>query len=105
MGNEFWSAAGGYMPAILAVSGAIIGAVWALLRWFAKRLLSDIDTKLEGIDRLSREVERVDGALQRLLADLPVYYQRRDDAIREYTTMNAKLDRVWETLLEIRNAR
>jgi hypothetical protein len=105
MDADLAAAAGGYMPLIIAAVAAIIGAVWGLLRWFALRLLRDIDTKLERIEMLGREVERVDAALQRLLAELPVHYQRRDDAIREYTAMNAKLDRVWETLLEIRNAR
>lgn len=87
------------------LAGTVLGAVWALLRWFAARLISDVDARLARIEAVAREVERVDNALQRLLAELPLHYQRRDDAIREYTAMNAKLDRVWETLLEMRHVR
>ncbi len=87
---------------VLAIGGAVLGGVFGLLRWFALRLLSDIDAKMARIDAISREVERVDSDLKRLMADLPLHYQRRDDAIREYTAMNAKLDRIYELIMEIR---
>lgn len=92
------------MPALLAFGGAVLGGVFALLRWFAARLLSDIEKRLERIDAVAREVDRVDTDLKRLMAELPVHYQRREDAIREYTAVNAKLDRIWEALIEVRNA-
>ena len=38
----------------------------------------------------------------RLRAVLPLHYQRRDDSIREYTAMNAKLDRIYELIMESR---
>ena len=87
-------------PALLTVGGAILGGVFALLKWFAGRLLSDIEERLERIDAVAREVDRVDGDLKRLLAELPLHYQRRDDAIREYTAINAKLDRLYEVIME-----
>lgn len=96
--------AGASLPALLAFCGAVLGGVFALLRWFAARLLSDIEKRLERIDAVAREVDRVDGDLKRLMAELPVHYQRREDAIREYTAVNAKLDRIWEALIEVRNA-
>ncbi len=45
----------------------------------------------------------MDADLKRLIAELPIHYQRREDAIREYTAVNAKLDRIWEALIEVRN--
>ena len=91
------------LPALLSVCGVVLGGVFALLRWFAARLLSDIEARLERIDAVAREVDRVDGDLKRLMAELPIHYQRREDAIREYTAVNAKLDRIWEALIEVRN--
>lgn len=95
--------AGASLPALLAVGGVVLGGVFALLKWFASRLLADIEKRLERIDAVSREVDRVDGDLKRLMAELPIHYQRREDAIREYTAVNAKLDRIWEALIEVRN--
>lgn len=95
--------AGSSLPALLAVGGAVLGGVFALLKWFAGRLLADIEARLERIDAVAREVDRVDTDLKRLMAELPIHYQRRDDAIREYTAVNAKLDRIWEALIEVRN--
>lgn len=95
--------AGAGLPAVLAVGGAVLGGVVALLRWFAVRLLANIEARLERIDAVAREVGRVDADLKRLVAELPIHYQRREDAIREYTAVNAKLDRIWEALIEVRN--
>jgi len=87
---------------VLAIGSAVLGGVFGLLRWFAVRLLADIEKRMVRIDAISSDVDRVDGDLKRLMADLPLHYQRRDDAIREYTAMNAKLDRIYELIMEIR---
>jgi len=79
------------LPALLAVGGAVLGGVFALLKWFAGRLLEDIDKRLSRIDEVEARVDK-------LLADLPLHYQRREDAIREFTAINAKLDRLYELL-------
>jgi len=34
------------------------------------------------------------------LAELPLHYQRREDAIREYAAINAKLDKLYDLLLK-----
>lgn len=91
------------LPALIGFGGAVLGGVFALLKWFAGRLLADIEARLERIDAVAREVDRVDADLKRLVAELPIHYQRREDAIREYTAVNAKLDRIWEALIEVRN--
>lgn len=102
-GDVMLSGAG--LPALLAVGGALLGGVFALLKWFAGRLLADIEDKLSRIDEIDQRVSsRVDGLetrIERVLAELPVHYQRRDDAIREYTTLNAKMDRLYEVIMEI----
>ncbi len=82
------------MP-LLALGGAMLGGVFALLKWFAARMLDEIEQRLKRIDDLENRFER-------LMAELPLHYQRREDAIREYTAMNAKLDRIYELIMEIR---
>ena len=76
---------------LLTFCGAVLGGVFALLKWFAGRLLADIDKRLSRIDEVEARVDK-------LLADLPLHYQRREDAIREFTAINAKLDRLYELL-------
>lgn len=83
-------------PIVVAVGVSVLGGGVALLQWFAKRLLSDI---VERIEDVAREVGRVDAEVKRLIAELPLHYQRRDDAIREYTVINVKLDRLYELIL------
>jgi hypothetical protein len=83
--------AGVTLPMLLSVGGLIVGGVFALLKWFATRLLDDIESRLRRIDELENRFER-------LMAELPLHYQRREDAIREYTAINAKLDRLYELL-------
>lgn len=70
-------------------------------------------------DRYQRTVERLISTLRddlgdakRRVAELEksredaiVRYQLRDDAIREYTAMNAKLDRLYEVMMEMKNDR
>ncbi|MCR6494806.1 hypothetical protein LJB71_13130 [Thermomonas sp. S9] len=78
-------------PAMLAIGGALLGGIFALLKWFAGRLLADIEARLTRIDDLENRFER-------LMAELPLHYQRREDAIREFTAINTKLDRLYELL-------
>lgn len=93
------------LPMLLSVIGAVLGGVWSLLIWFARRMLANIDERLARIDEVAREVGRVDADLKRLIAELPLHYQRREDAIREYTSINAQLGRVYEVLMELKHDR
>lgn len=79
-------------PVLLSVGGVVLGGIFGMLKWFAGRLLADIDARLTRIDEVE---ERVD----KLIADLPVHYMRREDHIRELTAIHAKLDRLYEILL------
>lgn len=86
----------------LMLTGSVIGLMVGLVRWMGQRIMADIDARMGRIDGVMREVARVDGDLKRLVAELPMHYQRREDAIREYTTINAKIDRLTEVLIDIR---
>lgn len=80
---------------MIAIGGTVLGGVFGLLKWFAGRMLAEIEGRLKRIDDIEARFER-------LLAELPLHYQRRDDAIREYTAINAKLDRLYELMMRDR---
>ena len=82
--------------------GVVVGLMVGLVRWMGQRIMADIDARMGRIDGVMNEVARVDADLKRVVAELPMHYQRRDDAIREYTTINAKIDRLTEVLIDIR---
>ena len=93
--SEYQIAGGIPFTWLLSVSGIVLGGVFGLLKWFAGRMIDEIETRLKRIDDLESRFER-------LMAELPLHYQRREDAIREYTTINAKIDRLTEVLIDIR---
>ena len=93
--SEYRIAGGIPITWLLSVSGIVLGGVFGLLKWFAGRMIDEIETRLKRIDDLESRFER-------LMAELPLHYQRREDAIREYTTINAKIDRLTEVLIDIR---
>lgn len=84
--------------AIVIVVGGLIALAVLSVRAYASRLFSEIERKLARLDHVEEQ-------LSRLIAELPLHYQRRDEAIREYTAMNAKLDRLWDALVEMRGGR
>lgn len=69
------------------------GSAVALVRWFATRVLTQIEQRMARVEALEERFERH-------LAELPLHYQRRDDAIRENATINYKLDRLYELTLQ-----
>lgn len=83
--------------AVVAVAVGLIGLAALSVRAYAQRVVGEIERKLA-------RLQTVEEQLAQLLAGLPLHYQRRDDAIREYTAMNAKLDRLWEALASLREA-
>ena len=93
--SEYQIAGGIPITWLLSVSGIVLGGVLGLLKWFAGRMIDEIETRLKRIGDL-------EGRFERLMAELPLHYQRREDAIREYTTINAKIDRLTEVLIDIR---
>ncbi len=93
--SEYQIAGGIPFTWLLSVSGIVLGGVFGLLKWFAARMIDEIETRLKRIDDLEIRFDR-------LMAELPLHYQRREDVIREYTTINAKIDRLTEVLIDIR---
>ena len=93
--SEYQIVGGPPIAWLLSISGIVLGGVFGLLKWFAGRMIDEIETRLKRIDDLEIRFER-------LMAELPLHYQRREDAIREYTTINAKIDRLTEVLIDIR---
>jgi len=92
------------LSALLALGASVLGGMFGLLKWFAARHLADIKGHLDNInerlDAHARDMARLDADFKRLLAELPLHYQRREDAIREYTVINVKLDRLYELILK-----
>lgn len=80
------------LPILAAIGASILGGVFALLKWFATRLLADIDMRLKRIDEIETRLDR-------MAVELPMHYVRREDHIREMTAITAKLDRIYELLI------
>lgn len=86
----------------LTLVGLVIGVIVGMMRWMVQRIMKDIDDRLGRMEDLTQKVVQVDNDLKRLIADMPLYYQRREDAIRDYTAINSKLDRLYEILVLMR---
>lgn len=81
--------------------GLLLGlAVWAV-KFFVGRGVEAIDARFR---RFDEELKRIDGELRRLAVELPIQYQRRDEAIREYTALNAHLGRLYALLVDMRRS-
>lgn len=63
----------------------------AVLFGFEKILLRQLDARIDG---QSKRVTQLEEKLNDFLTKLPLEYQRREDAIRFETVLNAKLDAI-----------
>lgn len=70
--------------------GLLIGFI-SVLSTFGMVLIKQIDAR---IDHQNDRVSTIEQALNSTLAKLPLEYQRREDAIRFETVLNAKLDSI-----------
>lgn len=84
---------GSGLPTLLAIGGTILGGVFGLLKWFAARLLADIETKLSRVDAMEDRIDRI-------LADLPLSYQRREDFVREMKNADDRYHRIVDSVIE-----
>lgn len=75
----------------LSLLGALLGALALLFRWFSARILADIDARLSRLDQIEERVNK-------LIIELPLHYQRKEDAIREQSTMLARMDIAWRRI-------
>lgn len=82
------------LSVIVLFFGSVIGGALWTIRTMAQRLLTDLDQRLIRIDAVALDVQRVDTDLKRLMIELPLHYQRREDAIRETTVILARIDAV-----------
>ena len=62
-----------------------------MLATFGKLLLRQLDAR---IDAQNSRVSKLETQLNEMLIKLPLEYQRREDAIRFETVLNAKLDAI-----------
>lgn len=77
-----WQQFAWFAGLLILWSGFLVG----IIRQMLSRLYSDLE----------KRVDRIDAEFKAFLVRLPVDYQRRDDSIREFTVINAKLDRMYE---------
>jgi hypothetical protein len=90
------------IPIILAALAVMGGLLAWLIRTMVGRVMTDLDARFDRMELRLTEVDKLESEFARLRAELPLHYQRRDDSIREYTAMNAKLDRIYELIMEAR---
>lgn len=76
---------------MLGWTGFLVG----MLRQLVARNVGEFE---ERIGDLMTQSRKLDDELKALRAELPLHYHRREDAIREYTAINAKLDRLYEVM-------
>lgn len=90
---------------LITIATMLFGAGKAFFSRFEKSMkerdktLEDVVKRLEAAqDQHGKEIHRLETDMLKMQADLPKTYVHRDDFTREYTTVNAKLDRIWQSL-------
>lgn len=101
---------------IFAILSAWTGMLVKIIAWLLKRNLTGYDEQLktlkqsveaearkrsEGEARAAKKYEKLDGDFRRFLADLPKQYVQREDWIRTWTAVDAKMDSIWRALMEL----
>lgn len=105
-----WKAVG----VIFGILSAWTGLLVKIIAWLLKRNLSAYDDQIktlkesisaeakkrsDGETRATRKYEKLDGDFRRFLADLPKQYVQREDWIRTWTAVDAKMDSIWQQLM------
>lgn len=96
---------------VLSVLVALIGGLFGLSRWFMAQSEQRLDSRFAAMEearRLSQQQwmdqfealgdaqERNEQRTVRMLSELPLQYQRREDAIRQEVAIIARLDALGE---------
>jgi len=91
----------------LGVAAIAVGGYYTLVKVIVSQFKSDLGARFEtqeqlrrvgqekwkeSLDRVERQMGRFQDDLTNLQKELPLAYVRREDAIRENTIINAKLD-------------
>lgn len=98
--NLAWGQITWGMGIVFAWSAFLIGIITGLVA----KIVSNFEKKItDDNSQLKARVELVDLEYRKLLVELPMQYQRREDTIRDQTVINGKLDKLYELILETKN--
>lgn len=101
---------------VLSILVALIGGLFALSRWFMAQSEKRLDLRFAAMEearRLSQQQwmdqfealgdaqERNEQRTVRMLSELPLQYQRREDAIRQEVAIIARLDALGEKVCRV----
>lgn len=90
---------------VLTLVGTVTATFLALGRMFIAQAEKKVDERFIGLSRQTAQIDanarQTDQRLMQLLADLPVQYQRREDAIRQEVAIIARLDALNEKMMRI----
>jgi len=89
---------------IIAWSGFLVGVI----KWLLARMIKGLEEQISASNQdcmdkwltLENNHKQLESRFINLLERLPLDYQRREDAIREYTVINSKLDRQYGLMVE-----
>lgn len=99
-----WDMVAWALGLVVAWSASLIGVI----KYLIGRMIMGIDDRLDANNQecsdkwtqLENRQNHFESRYMKFLERLPIEYQRREDSIREYTAINAKLDRLYELVLE-----
>lgn len=88
----------------------IIGLMIGALGWFIKRTVSDLEAKItrtettnQGrFESIEKRIEKQEERFDRMIKDLPKTYAYRDDLIRMTQNIDGRLDKIQDTLMELK---
>lgn len=107
-----WKALGVIITILFAWTGLLV----KIIAWLLKRNLSAYDVQLkkleESIDKeaekrrkadeaCAAKYEKLDQDFRHHLADLPKQYVQREDWLRTWTAVDAKMDSIWQSIREL----
>lgn len=90
-------------PQIIWASGIFLawnGFLLAIIKWLLARVISNIESKIEGLAKSMcspercDELKRVSKEMTDTRVELPMLYFRREDAIRENTVAQARIEQI-----------
>ena len=107
-----WKALGVIITILFAWTGLLV----KIIAWLLKRNLSAYDDQLETLrdsvkeeatkrrkadEAQARKYEKLDQDFRHHLADLPKNYVQREDWLRTWTAVDAKMDSIWQSIREL----
>lgn len=89
------------------IATTVIGLMITALGWFIKRMVSELEKKIERSDAANKErfealekrIEKQDERMDQMVKDLPRTYALRDDLIRMTQAIEARLDKIHDLLM------